>query len=80
MPIRIVAIDDAALQRYGQWPWPRDLVARLIDAAGRSGAVGTALFAYFAEPDRVSPARIADALATRGTPLPPDIRAALPDT
>ncbi len=80
MPIRIVAIDDDALQRFGQWPWPRDQIARLLDTVRSAGAVGAALFVYFAEPDRVSPSRIADALAARGRPLPAEIQAGLPDT
>lgn len=29
--IVIVDIDEASLARFGQWPWPRDQVARLID-------------------------------------------------
>ena len=30
-PVLIVAIDDASLKRFGQWPWPRHLVAELVD-------------------------------------------------
>src|SRR5258708_37556482 len=29
-PVLIVAIDDDSLKRFGQWPWPRDLVADLV--------------------------------------------------
>ena len=29
-PAVIVAIDEEALQRFGQWPWPRTRVAQLI--------------------------------------------------
>ena len=28
-PVRIVDIDEASLARLGQWPWPRNKVARL---------------------------------------------------
>jgi hypothetical protein len=31
-PVRIVTIDDAGLEEFGQWPWPRPLLARLVDA------------------------------------------------
>src|ERR1700676_2281885 len=30
-PIRLVAIDDESLSRFGQWPWPRDILGRLLD-------------------------------------------------
>ena len=33
----IVDIDEASLARYGQWPWPRTLLARLIEVMGRGG-------------------------------------------
>lgn len=36
--VRVVDIDDRALLAYGQWPWPRDLVARLTDRLTDLGA------------------------------------------
>ena len=30
LPVRIVAIDEKSLSKYGQWPWPRTLVASRI--------------------------------------------------
>ncbi len=30
-PIRIVDIDDQSLAKIGQWPWPRTIVARLVE-------------------------------------------------
>jgi len=58
-PALIVAIDEPALGRYGQWPWPRTRVARLIEqiAAARPAAIGVDLL--FPEPDRFSPAAVA---------------------
>jgi len=43
--IVIVAIDDAALQERGSWPWPRDIMARLTSeiVAGRPRVIGYAL-------------------------------------
>ena len=35
-PVRIVDIDDESLHRLGQWPWPRDQMARLVDAINQS--------------------------------------------
>src|SRR5262245_38061252 len=29
-PVKIVDIDDESLKRYGQWPWPRGLIAELL--------------------------------------------------
>jgi len=58
-PAVIVAIDEPALERYGQWPWPRTRVARLLEqiAAARPAAIGVDLL--FPEPDRFSPAIVA---------------------
>jgi len=58
-PALIVAIDESALERHGQWPWPRTRVAQLIASVlgSRPAAVGVDLL--FAEPDRFSPAEVA---------------------
>ena len=32
-PVRIVAIDRAALEKFGQWPWPRSRMAQLVEKA-----------------------------------------------
>ena len=41
-PVIIVGIDSASLVRHGQWPWPRDLVAGLVERihAGEPLAIG----------------------------------------
>lgn len=52
--VRIVDIDEAALAEYGQWPWPRTIVARLIDKLTEMGVAVVAFDAVFAEPDRSS--------------------------
>ncbi|WP_238123629.1 MULTISPECIES: CHASE2 domain-containing protein [unclassified Xanthobacter] len=59
LPVRIVDIDDAALARVGQWPWPRTTLARLVDQLAAAGAAVVAFDMVFAEPDRLDPARIA---------------------
>ena len=60
LPIEIVAIDDKSLARFGQWPWSRARVAQLVDkiAAGKPSVLGVDII--FAEPDRLSPGRLAD--------------------
>ncbi|MEQ1943140.1 adenylate/guanylate cyclase domain-containing protein [Mesorhizobium sp. VNQ89] len=59
-PIKIVDIDEKSLQLVGQWPWPRSEVARLIDRLTAMGAVVVGFDVVFAEPDRLSPDRIAE--------------------
>src|SRR5690242_8917027 len=54
-PVRIVDIDDASLARFGQWPWPRSLLADLVSRLAQAGAAAIAFDVVFAEPDRSSP-------------------------
>src|SRR6478609_3826144 len=51
MPVRIVAIDDASLAKLGQWPWPRDVLARLTRKLAEAGAAVIAYDVVFGEPD-----------------------------
>lgn len=55
MPVRIVAIDEESLKRLGQWPWPRDLIAKIVDRLTADGAVAIAFDVLLAEPDRTGP-------------------------
>ena len=55
MPVSILDIDDKSLEAIGQWPWPRDRVAAMVDAATAAGAVALAFDIVFSEPDRLSP-------------------------
>ncbi|MGO9060141.1 MAG: SpoIIE family protein phosphatase [Candidatus Binataceae bacterium] len=59
VPVRIVAIDDSSVAHIGQWPWPRKLMANLVDriAAGHPRVLGVDII--FSEPDRFSPAQLA---------------------
>jgi len=57
-PVRIVDIDEAALAEFGQWPWPRTIVARLVDKLTEKGAAVIAFDVVFAEPDRSSISRM----------------------
>jgi len=61
-PAIIVEIDEKSLAQHGQWPWPRTLLAQLVERirAGRPYAVGLDLI--FPEPDRLSPGVIAESL------------------
>ncbi len=78
LPVAVIDIDDASLAELGQWPWPRDMLADLIDAARAQGVAGIAFDVLFAEPDRLSPDKLA-----AGRDLPQTLRAeiaALPST
>jgi signal transduction histidine kinase len=33
--VALVLIDDAALDKYGRWPWPRERLAQVVSAVGR---------------------------------------------
>ncbi len=57
-PVRILAIDEESLKRIGQWPWPRETLARIIDRLTGAGAA-VALDILLSEPDRMSPASLA---------------------
>lgn len=55
VPVRVVDIDEASLKAFGQWPWPRDRLALLVDRLSAMGAAAIAFDILFSEPDRLSP-------------------------
>jgi adenylate cyclase len=63
LPVRIVDIDQASLDRVGQWPWPRTTVARLLENLTAQGAAVVAFDVLFSEPDRTSPEQLLETLA-----------------
>lgn len=58
-PAIIVAIDEQSLAEHGQWPWPRTLLAQLIDHIAEGGPAAVGIDVLFPEPDRLSPDRLA---------------------
>ncbi len=58
-PVRVVDIDEDSLRKYGQWPWPRTLMAELTSRLAAAGAAAIAFDMVFAEPDRLSPGNVA---------------------
>lgn len=62
-PVRIVDIDDESLERLGQWPWPRTILAELVSRLRAGGAAVTAFDVGFAEADRNSPETILAGIA-----------------
>lgn len=61
-PVRVVAVDEKSLAARGQWPWPRSLVADLLDRLAAAGAAAIAVDVTFAEPDRSDLGRLAATL------------------
>ncbi len=62
-PVKIVDIDEASLAKIGQWPWARTKLAAIIDRLREAGAKTIAIDLILAEPDRLSPAALADHLS-----------------
>ena len=50
----VVKIDEMTLSQYGQWPWPRYQLARLLSEIVKMGGTGIALDFVMPEPDRTS--------------------------
>jgi len=59
-PVVIIDIDEKSLARFGQWPWPRTRVADVVRRLTDLGAAAIAFDIVFAEPDRLSPAAVAE--------------------
>ncbi len=75
LPVRIIDIDEASLQRMGQWPWPRSLIAVLVDKLTKAGAAAIAFDIVFPEPDRLSPRELLQSIPDDA--LPEAVRGAL---
>lgn len=50
-PVSIIDIDEQSLETVGQWPWSRDILAKLVQNAMAMGASLVAFDIVFAEPD-----------------------------
>ena len=53
--VRIIDIDEASLDIYGQWPWPRNILADMVNNLTMLGAKVIVFDGVFPEPDRTSP-------------------------
>ena len=52
--VTVVNITEQDLKTYGQWPWPRHIMAMLHAKIGDAGAILINYNVLFAEPDRMS--------------------------
>jgi Predicted transmembrane sensor domain len=62
-PVTVVDIDEVSLAALGQWPWSRATIAEMVVNLFDAGAAVVAFDIVFAEPDRLSPALLAESLA-----------------
>src|SRR5206468_569689 len=60
LPAVIVAIDDRSITAFGQWPWPRTTLARLIGTIAQSDPAAIGVDILMSEPDRLSAERLLD--------------------
>ncbi|MBI3013483.1 MAG: CHASE2 domain-containing protein [Candidatus Tectomicrobia bacterium] len=59
-PLVIVDIDDASLGKFGRWPWPRDLQARLLRGTQKFSPRAVVLDLLFSEEDAQFPEKDRD--------------------
>ena len=60
--VAIVGIDENSLKTVGQWPWPRNKMAELIDAIAVHSPAAIGLDIYMPEADQTSPEQVAQRL------------------
>ncbi|WP_418185401.1 CHASE2 domain-containing protein [Aliarcobacter vitoriensis] len=58
----IVDIDEASIKNFGQWPWSRDKLSKIIENLTLSNVAVVGMDIVFAEEDRTSPKQIAKKL------------------
>ncbi len=68
-PVTILAIDEKSLQKFGQWPWPRDVLANLINTLDFYEPAAIGLDFYMPEPDQNSLEKLVSRLAPEQTYL-----------
>ena len=65
--IAVVAIDETAIEKYGQWPWKRDVLADIIWKLREAGAGIIVMPVLFSEADRLGgDMTLAEALVRNG--------------
>jgi adenylate cyclase len=59
VPVVVVDIDDASMEKLGQFPWPRTTMAALYVRLAEAGAASIAFDGIISERDRTSPGAVA---------------------
>ena len=57
-PVVFVDIDEASLEKLGQFPWPRSIFAALVEKMTAYGSAAIAFDVLFTEADRTAPSEI----------------------
>ncbi|MFH1139307.1 MAG: serine/threonine-protein kinase [Pseudomonadota bacterium] len=70
--IAVVDIDDDSIAKLGRWPWPRAMIARMIDKLRSQGAGVIGLMVIFSEPEIGEGLRLVEDLKTEFANLHPD--------
>lgn len=60
--VMVVDIDERSLLELGQWPWPRNQLAQMIDNLNTMGARVIGFDMIFGEDDRLSPGNIVNTI------------------
>lgn len=76
-PVAVIDIDEASIERLGQWPWSRSTVAEIVTRASGLGAAAIGFDVVFSEPDRTAPARLVETMRRQGVAI--EIGSDLPD-
>ena len=58
LPVTVIAIDQQSLLEFGQWPWPRNLLARLVRIVQRAEPAAIGINILMPEADALSPERL----------------------
>ena len=73
--VALVMIDDASLNQIGPWPWPRYMIARLVETIHARGATVIGLDMLLPEPDPRDPAAFVDFYSELSGPAAAEVRA-----
>ncbi len=67
LPVTIIDIDEKSLAEIGQWPWPRTMLADLLQKLSEVQPLVIGFDMVFPEPDRLSPANIISMIAEQSS-------------
>ena len=78
-PVVVIDVDEKSLKKYGQWPWPRTLIGKLVDGLREYRVAVVGFDVFFPEYDRMSPALLVENLQGLDASLAEQLKA-LPTT
>src|SRR5579864_652034 len=64
LKVIVVDVDRPSIDALGDWPWPRETMARLVEAVASGRPAAIAIDMLLAEPDDRSPAALARRLGS----------------